>query len=272
MLSARSRAALEGQARRLRAWVRADEAIRPVDVARSLATTRVRFDHRAVVVGADRERLLAGLDALIAGRDDAPVALGAAEFGARAAFVFSGQGSQRPGMGRELHRAFPVFAAAFNEACDALDEHLERPLREVMWAEPDSPEAAALHRDRLHPAALFAYQVAAFRLLAGLGVEPDVVAGHSVGEIAAAHVAGVWDLADAARFIAARGWLMQALAERGRHGRALGHPGGGAAAAAGPGRHRGGQRPGRRRDLRRGRGLPRRSPRSSRSGAGESAG
>nr|WP_194910763.1 type I polyketide synthase [Catenulispora rubra] len=218
MLSARSRAALEGQARRLRAWVRAErtgEAIRPVDVARSLATTRSRFDHRAVVVGADRDRLLAGLDALIAGRDDAPVALGTAESGARAAFVFSGQGSQRPGMGRDLHRAFPVFAAAFDEACDALDAHLERPLRAVMWAEPDTPDAAALNETEYTQPALFAYQVAAFRLLASLGLEPDVVAGHSVGEIAAAHVAGVWDLPDAARFVVVRGRLMQALTERG---------------------------------------------------------
>jgi len=214
-LSARSRAALEGQARRLRAWVQADEAMRPVDVARSLATTRVRFDHRAVVVGTDRDRLLAGLDALIAGRDDAPVALGTAEFGARAAFVFSGQGSQRPGMGRDLHRAFPVFAEAFDEACDALDPHLEHPLREVMWAEPDSAEAAALNETAYTQPALFAYQVAAFRLLASLGLAPQAVAGHSVGEIAAAHVAGVWDLADAARFVAVRGRLMQGLIERG---------------------------------------------------------
>ena len=214
-LSARTPAALEGQARRLRAWVRADEALRPVDVARSLATTRARFDHRAVVVGADRDRLLAGLDALIAGRDDAPVALGTAEAGLRAAFVFSGQGSQQPGMGRDLHRAFPAFAEAFDRTCAALDPHLERPLREVMWAEPDSPEADALNETAYTQPALFAYQVAAFRLLGSFGVEPDVVAGHSVGEIAAAHVAGVWDLADAARFVAVRGRLMQALAERG---------------------------------------------------------
>ena len=214
VLSARSRAALDGQARRLREHLLADPAVRPADVARSLLTTRVRFDHRAVVLGRPSE-LAANLEGWLDGREDAPVVVGSARPGLRPAFVFSGQGSQRPGMGRELYQAFPVFAAAFDEVCDALDPHLRRPLREVMWAEPDSAEAAALNETEYTQPALFAYQVAAFRLLASLGVAPAAVAGHSVGEIAAAHVAGVWDLADAARFVAVRGRLMQGLSEHG---------------------------------------------------------
>ncbi|BBC31256.1 hypothetical protein SGFS_025500 [Streptomyces graminofaciens] len=215
-LTAHTEAALRGQADRLHAFVSGDTAVRPVDVAYSLARTRSRFDHRVLVLGRTRDELLAGLAAVRDGAQDGQgITTGKARPAAQTAFLFTGQGGQRPGMGRELYDAFPVFASAFDETCAALDAHLDRPLREVMWAAADTPEADLLNETQYTQPALFAYQVAAFRLLGALGVTPDEIAGHSVGEIAAAHVSGVWNLADAARMITARGRLMQTLEARG---------------------------------------------------------
>ncbi|MEV0203429.1 type I polyketide synthase, partial [Nonomuraea sp. NPDC050691] len=213
-VSAHSAAALRGQAARLHAHVtttRATSTRDPADVAHSLATTRARFPHRAVVLGRDAGELTAALGAY-ARQEPAPTVVeGVAPEHARAAFLFTGQGGQRPGMGRELAELSPVFAAALDEAWAALDPYLDRPLREVMWAAPGTPEAALLDETAYTQPALFAFEVAAFRLLESLGLAPAAVAGHSVGEFAAAHVAGLWSLADAARLIAARGRLMQRL-------------------------------------------------------------
>ncbi|GLX92994.1 type I polyketide synthase [Herbidospora sp. NBRC 101105] len=206
-LSARTATSLREQAARLHRLVSADPTMTPADVAHALATRRARFEHRAVVVGHDREALLARLG----GHLQNEWITGTAPDRPRLAFLFTGQGGQRAGMGRELAAASPVFAAALDEVCAALDRYLDRPLRQVMWAEPGTPDAALLNKTRYTQPALFAYEVAAYRLLESLGVTPDFVAGHSVGEFAAAHVSGVWSLADAARLIAARGRLMQAL-------------------------------------------------------------
>ncbi|WP_434095683.1 type I polyketide synthase, partial [Streptomyces humidus] len=209
-LSARSDEALRAQARKLLAHLKAGPPTRPADVGHALATTRASFEHRAVVVGDDRDRMLADLEALADGSESPRTVRGTPVPG-RLAFLFTGQGSQHAGMGRELHTRFPAFAHALDEAFDAFGDRLGRPLRDVVLAAPDSAEAALLDRTVFTQAGLFAFEVALFRLVETFGIRPDRLAGHSVGEIAAAHAAGALTLADAAELVAERGRLMDAL-------------------------------------------------------------
>lgn len=210
VLSARSEPALREQAARLRDLVAADASLSVADVGHSLVSTRSLFEHRAVVLGAERAELIAGLASLAVGESGPGVVMGAVPSGgtARAGFVFAGQGVQRAGMGRELHAAFPVFAAAFDQACALLEAELELPVAEVVLGEGEDRRA---DRTVFAQAGLFAVEVGLVALLAAAGIRPDAVAGHSVGEITAAYVAGVLSLEDACALVGARGRLMQAL-------------------------------------------------------------
>jgi acyl transferase domain-containing protein len=207
VVSGRSEQALTSQAARLLAHVTGDPGLGAAEVGWSLATTRSVFEHRAVLVGADREALLAELAGLAAGNPGAGAVLGRAATTGKTVFVFPGQGGQWPGMGAALYGRFPVFARAFDEAATMLDGHLRLPLRDVIrgdYAElADSIEFAQPR--------LFAIEVAMAALLQHWGVVPDTVLGHSVGEITAAYVAGVISLGDAARIVAGRCRLMAGL-------------------------------------------------------------
>jgi acyl transferase domain-containing protein/acyl carrier protein len=214
LLSARGVAALREQARRLLDHMAARPGTSPADLALSLATTRARLEDRAAVVADDTDALTEALTALAEGREHPRLITGRAR-GGRTAFLFSGQGAQRPETGRALYETHEVFADALDAVCAHLDGHLGTPLRDVLFAEPGSPRAALLDRTDYTQAALFAVQVALFRLLESLDVRPDVLLGHSVGEIAAAHVAGALTLEDACRLVAVRGRLMAGLPEGG---------------------------------------------------------
>ncbi|MFH9419145.1 type I polyketide synthase [Streptomyces sp. NPDC017529] len=222
LVSGRSAEGLAAQAGRLREWVSARAELAPVDVGWSLATTRSVFEHRAVVLGGEREELLTGLKNLAGGVSAGSVVSGVARQGARVGLVFAGQGSQWLGMGRALYGGSPVFAETFDRVCGLLELELGASVcdsvRDVVLG-VDGVDEGLTDQTLYAQAGLFAFEVALAAVLQAAGVVADAVVGHSVGEVAAAYVAGVLSLPDACRLVAARARLMQAL------------PGGGAMAA-----------------------------------------
>ncbi|WP_433390795.1 SDR family NAD(P)-dependent oxidoreductase [Micromonospora sp. KLBMP9576] len=212
LLSARTAPALHDQAHRLHQHLTAHPHLHPNDISHTLATGRTAFPHRAAITATNPDDLLHHLATLATGQADPDTATGQADphlvtgtaRPGRLAFLYTGQGAQRPGMGKELAATHPAFASALDAAYAALDPHLDRPLREVV----DSEE---LHQTGYTQPALFAFEVALHRLLESWGVTPDHLAGHSIGELTAAHLAGVLTLADAATLITARARLMQQL-------------------------------------------------------------
>nr|WP_325114113.1 SDR family NAD(P)-dependent oxidoreductase [Streptomyces sp. GMR22] len=214
MVSGRGDVALRAQARRLRSFLADEPQLDVSELGFALGCGRAGLSDRAVVVAGDREEALAGLAAVARGESAAGVVSGSVVRG-RLGVLFAGQGCQRVGMGRGLYEAFPVFRDAFDAVCEVLDRELSAggvsgSVREVVFGDGE-----LLERTVFAQAGLFALETALFRLVESWGVVPDVVGGHSVGEVTAAHVAGVLSLEDAAVLVAARGRLMEALPEGG---------------------------------------------------------
>ncbi|WP_433662635.1 type I polyketide synthase [Nocardia sp. CA-128927] len=232
VVSGKSAEALQAQARRLSAHIDQHRGLRPADVGLSLVSTRSVFDHRAVILGRDRADFLRGLEAVAGGEPAPDVVEGvASREPGKVVFVFPGQGSQWVGMGRELLDSSPVFASEFDRVCSELDRWLSRDeswgagveysVRDVMFAQVGTPAAGLLDQTVFTQAGVFAVEVGLYRVLWSLGIVPDFLVGHSIGEIAAAYVADVVSLRDACVLLVARARLMQGL------------PAGGAMAALG---------------------------------------
>ncbi|KAF2762468.1 polyketide synthase, partial [Pseudovirgaria hyperparasitica] len=211
LLSGVSQSALQAQAAKLRMHIQNGNEHHEniMDTAYSLAVSRTHFHLRHIVMASDEAQLIQKLESVSLSTDKMRNVH--KEFGnSRLVMLFSGQGSQKLGMGKELYEAFPAFRDAFDEITAKFKE-IEPPLPEVMWAHPGSPNALLLHRTDFAQPAIFTLQVALWRLWQTWNVKPAFVLGHSIGEFAAAYITGVFDLDNACRLVMMRGRLMQAL-------------------------------------------------------------
>jgi acyl transferase domain-containing protein/acyl carrier protein len=204
LLSGHSEQAVRDQAMRLATHLEASDDLSLTDIGHSLVATRTHFSHRGFVVSSSVADARSQLRAL-----QFPIHV--AHTGAKLGYLFTGQGAQRPEMGRVLYEREAIFRAALDEVFKAFDGLLRKPLRDVMFAKLDSVDAKLLDQTEYTQPALFAIEVALFRLCESFGVIPQLLLGHSIGEVAAAHVAGIWSLSDACKLVSARGSLMQAL-------------------------------------------------------------
>ncbi|HLT40953.1 MAG TPA: type I polyketide synthase [Enhygromyxa sp.] len=210
VVSARTEASLREQAARLRSHIAARPALELVDVAHSLIATRTQFDCRAVVVADDRQQALDTLDALARLSPDARYVSANAEVEGKVVFVFPGQGSQWPAMASALLRESSVFREHMQACADALAPHVDWSLLDVLDGEPSLLERV----DVVQPV-LWAMMISLAGVWRSLGITPDVVVGHSQGEIAAAHIAGILSLADSAKIVALRSRVIRSLAGTG---------------------------------------------------------
>ncbi|MEU4204669.1 type I polyketide synthase, partial [Streptomyces sp. NPDC026294] len=208
LVSGRSAEGLAAQAGRLGEWAAGRAALRPVDVAWSLAATRAVLEHRGVVVAGDRTGLLDGVRVLAVGELSPGVVSGVARATGRTVFVFAGQGAQWVGMGRELLASSPLFAARLDECAVALAPYVDWSLTDVLVGVEGAP---ALEAAEVVQPALWAVMVSLAAVWEAAGVVPDAVVGHSQGEIAAATVAGMLSLEDAARVVAVRSGALSGL-------------------------------------------------------------
>ncbi|MGA6170676.1 type I polyketide synthase [Streptomyces sp. NPDC012600] len=209
ILSARTPDALRAQAAALHERVVAEPGLSVVDVGHSLAVGRSRFAERAVVVGADRDELLAGVAALSRGDRSAGVVVGGGQPPGRSVLVFPGHGTQWVGMAAELLGESEVFAERMAECGRALEPYVDWSLTEALGSE------RLLARVDVVQPVLWAVMVSLAEVWRSFGVVPDAVVGHSQGEIAAACVAGGLSLEDGARVVALRSRAVGELAGRG---------------------------------------------------------
>ena len=209
LLSGKTPTVVANQARRLSGRLTGNDHDL-TDIAYALATTRAAFDHRAAIIAGTIDELHTGLSALTHARSHPNVLTGHTLTG-RTAFLFPGQGAQHPCMGAELYPVYPVFAETIDAVCAQFDRHLGRSLRGLLFAPAGSPDAALLDQSEFTQPAVFAVEVALYRLVQSWGITADYLIGHSLGEIVAAHLAGVFSLPDACTLVAARGRLMGAL-------------------------------------------------------------
>jgi acyl transferase domain-containing protein/NADPH:quinone reductase-like Zn-dependent oxidoreductase/acyl carrier protein len=214
-LSARSPEALVAVARRYEAWLNARPNVDLADVCLTAGAGRSHFEHRAALVVDSVEGTRDGLAELAENRLRPGVVRGEHTHRPTTAWLFTGQGSQYPGMARELFDAEPIFAETVTRCADAVGDILPRPLLEVLFATDREAGETLRHTSFAQPA-LFAVEMGLARLWQSWGIEPDVVLGHSVGQYAAACVAGVFRLEDGARLMAERGRLFGSLPEGGR--------------------------------------------------------
>jgi acyl transferase domain-containing protein len=216
LLSARSRAALDELAARYAKLLDDDDGPALDDICYTAACRRSRHPHRLAVAGTSRAAIAGLLDAAAHGETQTNIARGlVAATGPtpRLCFVFAGNGPQWPRMGAELHASEPVFRAAIDRCDDAFRALADISIRDILYV---APADERIHNTRIAQLAIFSVQVALAELLKSWGVEPDLVVGHSIGEAAAAHIAGALRFEDAVAVVHHRSRLHATLAGTGK--------------------------------------------------------
>lgn len=214
-LSAKTETALNRMAALYEEHLETHPSLAPEDISYSASTGRSHFRHRLAVIADTTAGQRRGLAAFRTGQMEDTVIVGRADSQRRPVFLFTGNGAQYTGMGQQLFETHPFFRKTLERCNEILEDHLERPLLEVMYPAPGSRELELLNETLYAQPALFALQYALASLWKSWGVRPAAVLGHDAGEYAAACVAGVFSLEDGLNLIAARARLMQDLPREG---------------------------------------------------------